>query len=156
MTRKLARWRASADVVETYSHLNGLEFLMVHKPTLWSEIQNILEASTLVAFERKSAKGKTMIGNPPVPRLPCHQRGPLTIMAWFRNRYHCDDCGTGWKIEWSCCCDDECPVCGSRNWSPVESHDLTFLIEETGEAVVVSMSPVKPSTHLTMLTLQSL
>ena len=25
-------------IVETYSHLNGLEFLIVHKPKLWKEI----------------------------------------------------------------------------------------------------------------------
>ncbi len=26
-------------IAETYSHLNGLEFLLVHKPDLWREIQ---------------------------------------------------------------------------------------------------------------------
>jgi hypothetical protein len=26
-----------------YSHLNGLEFLLVHKPKLWSEIKNVIE-----------------------------------------------------------------------------------------------------------------
>ncbi len=26
-------------VVETYSHLNGLEYLLVHKPGLWQEIR---------------------------------------------------------------------------------------------------------------------
>ncbi len=27
---------------ETYSHFNGLEFLMIHKPELWKEIENII------------------------------------------------------------------------------------------------------------------
>lgn len=29
-------------IAETYSHLNGLEFLLVHKPELWEEIQSVI------------------------------------------------------------------------------------------------------------------
>jgi len=29
---------------KTYSHLNGLEFLMVHEPALWTEIQDVIAA----------------------------------------------------------------------------------------------------------------
>jgi Restriction endonuclease BglII len=29
-------------IVENYSHLNGLEFLLVHKPSLWKEIQDVI------------------------------------------------------------------------------------------------------------------
>jgi len=31
-------------IVEQYSHLNGLEFLLVHKPTLWNEIQSVIKS----------------------------------------------------------------------------------------------------------------
>lgn len=62
-------------------------------------------------------------------------------MAWYLNHYHCSDCGTKWSDEWSCCCDDECPNCGSRNWSPYESEDLTEAIEETNHGFVVVRSP---------------
>lgn len=31
-------------IVEVYSHLNGLEFLKVHKPQLWSEIEQVVRA----------------------------------------------------------------------------------------------------------------
>lgn len=62
-------------------------------------------------------------------------------MAWFRNHYHCGDCGDDWEDEWSCCCDDDCPECGSRHWSPRESDDLTFLVEEDRGVFVVSVSP---------------
>lgn len=31
-------------IAETYSHLNGLEFLLVHKPNLWEEIQTVIAA----------------------------------------------------------------------------------------------------------------
>jgi hypothetical protein len=62
-------------------------------------------------------------------------------MAWYRNHYHCGDCGTDWEDEWSCCCDDECPNCGSSDWSPYESEDLTEVICESEGAFVVLCSP---------------
>lgn len=62
-------------------------------------------------------------------------------MAWFRNHYHCDDCGNEWEDDWSCCCDDQCPECGSKNWSPYDSDDLTFLVEHDEGQYVISMSP---------------
>ena len=62
-------------------------------------------------------------------------------MAWYRNHYHCGDCGTDWQDEWSCCCDDECPNCGSRNWSPHASDNLTEIACENGGAFVVLRSP---------------
>ncbi len=49
---------------------------------------------------------------------------------WFRNHYRCDRCGTSWTDEWSCCCDDDCPQCGARHMSPLESEDLTIIIDE--------------------------
>jgi hypothetical protein len=52
-------------------------------------------------------------------------------MAWYRNHYHCGDCGSDWGDEWSCCCDDDCPNCGSRHWSPLESDDLTEIVCES-------------------------
>lgn len=62
-------------------------------------------------------------------------------MAWFRNHYHCGDCGADWEDEWSCCCDDECPNCGSKNWSPHESDDLTEVIDSLEGAFVLLRSP---------------
>jgi hypothetical protein len=62
-------------------------------------------------------------------------------MAWYRNKYVCGDCNTGWVDEWSCCCDDECPNCGSGDWSPVESEDLTEVVFDSGEEFVVMRSP---------------
>lgn len=29
-------------IVETYSHLNGLEYLLVHKPNLWEELESVI------------------------------------------------------------------------------------------------------------------
>ena len=63
-------------------------------------------------------------------------------MAWYVNHYHCGDCGADWDDEWSCCCDDECPNCGSGDWSPVESDDLTFVVEPEDGRFAVFESPV--------------
>lgn len=49
-------------IVETYSHLNGLEYLMVHKPGLWQEIQDVIVAVNAQAFKTKVSKEKTMMG----------------------------------------------------------------------------------------------
>lgn len=63
-------------------------------------------------------------------------------MAWYANHYHCDECNTGWVDEWSCCCDDDCPACGARHWSPFDSDDLTFVIEEADGVFEIYVSPI--------------
>lgn len=62
-------------------------------------------------------------------------------MAWFRNHYRCAECGCKWADEWSCMCDDDCPHCGARHMSPLESDDLTEIIEESRGKFVVPRSP---------------
>lgn len=64
-------------------------------------------------------------------------------MAWFRNFYHCGDCDNDWEDQWSCSCDDECPWCGSRHWSPVKSEDLTEVVWEAAPGYAVMRSPVE-------------
>lgn len=47
---------------QVYSHLNGLEFLLVHKRDLWEEIQNaVWNVDAGKAFDNTSRK-KTMVG----------------------------------------------------------------------------------------------
>lgn len=62
-------------------------------------------------------------------------------MAWFRNHYECYRCDYDWSDEWSCECDDECPSCGARHASPVDSDDLTITIDEEDGEYVVRHSP---------------
>lgn len=50
------------NIAETYSHLNGLEFLLVHKPTLWQEIQDVITAVDADQCRTKISKEKTMKG----------------------------------------------------------------------------------------------
>ena len=49
-------------IVETYSHLNGLEFLLVHKPKLWKELKVVVESIDAKACKTKISKEKTMRG----------------------------------------------------------------------------------------------
>jgi hypothetical protein len=49
-------------IIETYSHLNGLEFLLVHKPSLWKEIQSVIRAVDAEKCKTKVSEEKTMRG----------------------------------------------------------------------------------------------
>lgn len=49
-------------IIETYSHLNGLEFLMVHKPQLWEEIKKVIAKINAEACKTKVSKEKGMKG----------------------------------------------------------------------------------------------
>ena len=49
-------------IIETYSHLNGLEFLIVHKPKLWEEIKSVIALVDAETCKTKVSKEKTMKG----------------------------------------------------------------------------------------------
>jgi len=49
-------------IVEKYSHLNGLEFLLVHRPGLWKEIENVIKTIDAEKCKTKVSKEKTMKG----------------------------------------------------------------------------------------------
>ena len=49
-------------IVETYLHLNGLEFLLVHKPELWEEVREVIAHIDGEACKTKVSKEKTMEG----------------------------------------------------------------------------------------------
>ena len=46
----------------TYSHLNGLEFLIVHHPALWEEVQEVIDAVDAEKCKTKVSGEKTMPG----------------------------------------------------------------------------------------------
>ena len=49
-------------IVEKYSHLNGLEFLLVHKPELWQEIESVIHSIDAEKCKTKISKEKTKSG----------------------------------------------------------------------------------------------
>ncbi len=50
------------NLIETYSHLNGLEYLLVHKPELWNEILEVIGRVEANRFRTKISKEITMVG----------------------------------------------------------------------------------------------
>jgi hypothetical protein len=49
-------------IIQTYSHLNGLEYLLVHKKGLWNEVQRVIQEVDAYACKTKVSKEKTMTG----------------------------------------------------------------------------------------------
>lgn len=49
-------------IAATHSHLNGLEFLLVHKPTLWEEIKDVVSAVDAKKCRTKVSEEKTKKG----------------------------------------------------------------------------------------------
>ncbi len=49
-------------IVQKYSHLNGLEYLLVHNKKLWQEIQDVIRMVNAKACRTKVSKEKTMPG----------------------------------------------------------------------------------------------
>ena len=49
-------------ICETYSHLNGLEFLLVHKPRLWKQVQQVVAAVNANKCKTKVSKERGMKG----------------------------------------------------------------------------------------------
>lgn len=45
-------------IAETYSHLNGLEYLLVHRPKLWTEIKRVVASVDAQACRTKVSKEK--------------------------------------------------------------------------------------------------
>ena len=61
-------------------------------------------------------------------------------MAWFLNKYVCEECGYAWEDEWSCGCDDDCAHCGARHMEPIDSVDLSEVIREDDDLFLVLKS----------------
>lgn len=58
------RWGiALVRIHKTYSHLNGEEYLLVHKPGLYSEIRSVIESINAEDYKTKISKEKRKEGN---------------------------------------------------------------------------------------------
>ena len=49
-------------IVERYSHLNGEEYLLVHRPTLWQEVLDVIESVDADACKDKVSQEKSRQG----------------------------------------------------------------------------------------------
>lgn len=75
-------------IVETYSHLNGLEFLLVHKPKLWKELKVVIESIDAKACKTKISKEKTMKGKELYSPVVMNQKFNelLSVKNWGESR----------------------------------------------------------------------
>jgi len=49
-------------IVEVYSHQNGHEHILVHQPTAWQELSDVIEAVDAEACRTKQSREKTKVG----------------------------------------------------------------------------------------------
>lgn len=75
-------------IVETYSHLNGLEFLLVHQRELWEEIRAVIEAIDATKCKTKVSKEKTMKGKLLYSPVAMNEafKGHLKRKGWEESR----------------------------------------------------------------------
>jgi len=75
-------------IAQTYSHLNGLEFLLVHKARLWKEIRSVVSSVDAAACRTKISKEKTMKGQllfSPIA-MNAQFKDLLRVKAWEESR----------------------------------------------------------------------
>lgn len=75
-------------IVETYSHLNGLEFLLVHKPELWKEVREVIAHIDGEACKTKVSKEKTMEGRLLYSPIDMNRafKAELESLSWNESR----------------------------------------------------------------------
>jgi hypothetical protein len=75
-------------VVEVYSHLNGLEFLKVHQPGIWTELKEVIEGVDGAACRTKTSKEKTMPGKMLYSPIDINKsiRNGLEAKGWNESR----------------------------------------------------------------------
>ena len=75
-------------LVETYSHLNGLEYLLVHRAELWEEVKTVVEQIDAEECRNKISeeirmKGKRLYGPKDMNR---HFKAAFTESGWDESR----------------------------------------------------------------------
>ena len=75
-------------IVEKYSHLNGLEFLLVHKPQLWEEIVGVIKSINAEKLKTKISEEKTMKGKLLYSPIELNQtfKNKLSKLKWLESR----------------------------------------------------------------------
>lgn len=75
-------------ITEIYSHLNGLEFLLVHKPKLWKEIESVISKINTKSCKIKESKEKGMKGELKYSPIEINNRfrTSLNKLGWRESR----------------------------------------------------------------------
>ena len=112
-------------LVEHYSHLNGLEYLLVHKKHLWKEIKDVIASVDARQFKTKISKEKTMKGK----RLYAPIKLNKSIEACFQTGGWKESRTSYWVAK------DEKLIRKTMNMSPNEQKKKT---EEAGQTPIHS------------------
>ena len=75
-------------IVETYSHLNGLEYLMVHHKSLWKQVKDVIASVNADKCKTKLSKEKRMKGQllfSPIEMNKCFKK-LLCSKQWEESR----------------------------------------------------------------------
>ncbi len=112
-------------IVEHYSHLNGLEFLLVHKPKLWEEIVDVVNSIDAEKCKTKVSKEKTKKGQLLYSPVDMNSmfKSELSALEWEESRV------SYWVTK------DEKLI---RKTLPMNSDDQKKEIEATGEIPIFS------------------
>ena len=112
-------------IAETYSHLNGLEYLIVHKPELWQEVQAVIASVDAQVCRTKISKEKTMRGKLLYSPVDLNQGFKMRLEAkdWCESRV------SYWVTR------DEKLI---RKTLPMDSEDQKRIIEAAGETPIRS------------------
>jgi hypothetical protein len=75
-------------IIETYSHLNGLEYLLVHKPVLWDEVRAVVTNINAEACHTKVSAEKRMKGELKYSPVEMNRQFSVHLKAqkWLESR----------------------------------------------------------------------
>ncbi|MBR0778553.1 restriction endonuclease [Bradyrhizobium diazoefficiens] len=75
-------------IVQYYSHLNGLEYLLVHHAALWAEIQSIIGSIDASQHRTKISQEKRTLGNAFYSPLAMNRayKNAFAAMGWSEQR----------------------------------------------------------------------
>jgi len=75
-------------IVETYSHLNGLEFLIVHRPKLWKQVKEVIAAVDATSCKTKVSREVRMKGQLKYSPIEMNQQFSLLLRdkEWKESR----------------------------------------------------------------------
>ena len=76
-------------IAQVYSHLNGLEYMLVRKPELWQEIQQAVKNVDASLAMDKVSREKTMLGKILLSPSKLNQlfKAELSSMGWQEVRH---------------------------------------------------------------------
>jgi hypothetical protein len=112
-------------IIETYSHLNGLEFLLVHQPNLWQDLIEVVASVDAEACKTKVSKEKRTLDKvfySPIAMNECF-KNLLTATGWNESRV------SYWVTK------NEKLI---RKTLPLEAQEQKREIEDAGELAIFS------------------